>query len=129
MGGFEDWSRRVRGALVWLGKDDPCGSLTVVHERDPYHLEFEAVVKHWVTHCRAANWQAFTVQEIISAALIDNDLHTALMAVAANRSGPMVSNERLGRWLRKNAGKIVDKLKLVRAGSRDGYPLWTLKQV
>jgi len=129
MGGFEDWSRRVRGALIWLGRDDPCGSLIAVHARDPYHLEFEAVVKHWETHLSAGIRREWTVQQIINAGLIDNELHTALMAVAANKSGPMVNNERLGRWLRKNEGKIVGKLKLVRAGSNQGYPLWTLKRV
>jgi len=87
------------------------------------------VAQHWETHVRAGTKTEYTVQEIINAGLIDNGLHTALMAVAANRSGPMVSNDRLGRWLRKNEGRIVGNLKLVRAGFRDGYPLWTLRRV
>jgi len=129
MGGFEDWSRRVRGALIWLGKADPCGSQITIHARDPGRSEFEAVAQHWETHIRAGIKMEYTVQEIINAGLIDNGLHTALMAVAANRSGPMVSNDRLGRWLRKNEGRIVGNLKLVRSGIRDGYSLWTLRRV
>jgi len=67
-----------------------------------------------------------TVQDIINAGLIDSNLHAALMAVAANRSGPMVSSDRLGRWLRKNEGKIHGKLKLACTRILHGYPLWTL---
>jgi hypothetical protein len=40
-----------------------------------------------------------------------------------------VSSDRLGRWLRKNEGKIHDNLKLARAGILRGYPLWTLVRV
>ena len=43
--------------------------------------------------------------------------------------GGGISNERLGRWLNKNNGKIVGKLKLVRVGMRTGYPLWQVIDV
>ena len=46
--------------------------------------------------------------------------------VAANRSGNVISNERLGRWLKANEGKITNGLSIARAGSVDGYPLWRL---
>jgi hypothetical protein len=126
MGGFEDWSRRVREPLIWLGRADPCDSMTAVHARDPSHSEFEAVVQNWEPKLRAGGKTEYTVQDIINAGLIDSNLHAALIAVAAGRSGLMVSSDRLGRWLRKNEGKIHDKLKLARAGSLNGYPLWTL---
>jgi hypothetical protein len=127
MGGFEDWSRRVRGALIWLGRPDPCDSLAIVHALDPGRAEFEAVVLHWEPHLR--NRSEYTVQDLINAGRIDGNLYTALMAVAANRSGPMVSNERLGWWLRKHDGWVRGNLKLVRARVLNGYPLWTLKRV
>jgi hypothetical protein len=38
--------------------------------------------------------------------------------------GGGISNDRLGRWLSKNNGKIVNRLKLVREGIAYGYPLW-----
>jgi putative DNA primase/helicase len=123
IGGFEDWSRRVREALIWLGRTDPCGSQATVYARDPRRAEFEAVVRHSEPHLLVGS--RHTVQELINAARIDSNLHTALMAVAANRSGPMVSNERLGRWLRRHEGWIHGNLKLVRAGNS----IWTLKRV
>jgi hypothetical protein len=44
----------------------------------------------------------------------------ALLTVAANRTGNVISNERLGRWLKANEGKMTNGLSIVRAGSVDG---------
>jgi putative DNA primase/helicase len=35
MNGFQDWSNNVRAALVWLGKADPCETMTLAREEDP----------------------------------------------------------------------------------------------
>ena len=34
-GSFEAWSARVRSALVWLGEDDPCGTVERFHQAEP----------------------------------------------------------------------------------------------
>jgi hypothetical protein len=69
-----------------------------------------------------------TVQQVISAALVNSDLHSALVAVAGNNSGLLISSERLGRWLHKVEGKIVSDLRLIR-DKRDhgGHWLWKLQ--
>ena len=33
---------------------------------------------------------------------------------------------KLGRWLNRAKGKIVNGLKLLQSGSKHGYPLWKL---
>lgn len=43
--GFDEWSRVVRGALVWLGKADPVKSLEVGRADDPQRDEREAFVE------------------------------------------------------------------------------------
>jgi hypothetical protein len=55
-------------------------------------------------------------------------LRSALPTAAASRSGSVVSNDRLGRWLKANEGKIVNGLSLVRDGITNGYPLWRLTE-
>ena len=128
-GGFEDWSRRVREPLVWLGQADPCASLEDVRKRDPYRAEHETVLRHWESsYLYTGVRKAHTVQEIIAAGLIDAGFHAALVAVAGNASGILVSNERLGRWLRKVEGKVVGGLRLACSGNHKGYPLWTLER-
>ena len=70
-----------------------------------------------------------TVQQVINCAINVNDFHVALLNVAQGRSGGIVSNERLGRWLRKNEGRVVGGLMLNCMGRLDGYPTWSLVPV
>ena len=35
-GGFEDWSYRIREALIWLDRTDPCETVAEVRESDPH---------------------------------------------------------------------------------------------
>ena len=69
---------------------------------------------------------AYTIRQVLDRAILVSDFYAALMSVAASHSGGMVSNDRLGRWLNRNQGKIVNRLRLLRTGMRDGYPLWKL---
>ena len=126
-GGFEDWSRRVREALIWLRREDPCKSVTKVRDSDPVRSALEAVLEQWKVVLGISTHK--TVQEVINAGLVDQNLHSALLSVAGNDSGLLVSNRRLGWWLKRVEGKIVNKLRLVRAGSSRGYPLWKLEVV
>jgi hypothetical protein len=49
--------------------------------------------------------------------------------VAASRQGNSISNDRLGRYLARNNGKIIGRLKLKKAGSASGYSLWCVVKV
>jgi hypothetical protein len=123
-GGFEGWSYRIREALIWLDRIDPCETLAEVRESDPHRSELIAVIEQWKEHL-ALN-QGYTVQQLISRALIDSDFHNALLAVAVTHSGSAVNNMRLGRWLKRVRGKVVNGLKLLQSGTSGGYPLWKL---
>jgi putative DNA primase/helicase len=71
---------------------------------------------------------AYTVQQVINRAINVNDFHVALLNVASSRTGSVVSNERLGRWLRKVEGRVVNHLTLKRTGNSGGYPTWNLTE-
>jgi putative DNA primase/helicase len=138
MGSFEQWSYRIRCPLLWLDRADPCDSIKTIRENDPLRSLLNAVLIQW--EAALGTVDSFTVQQVIDKAvelaagqlgiagkppvLPDRDFYHALAAVAVAASGNSISNDRLGRWLGKNSGKIVDKLKLVRGGMKDGYPLW-----
>ena len=66
------------------------------------------------------------MQQVIGRALINSDFHNALLAVASSPSGGSVNSVKLGRWLNRVKGKIVNGLKLLQSGNRHGYPLWKL---
>jgi hypothetical protein len=124
-GGFEDWSHRIRKPLVWLGEADPCITLNRVRSSDPDREALEAVLTQWDLHL--GTQLGFTVQEVINQAINDQDFHTALRNVAeGRRTTGIVSNDRLGRWLKMNEGKIVNGLKLEEVGRSGGYRIWRL---
>ena len=127
LGSFEDWSARIRQPLLWLDQDDPCDSLKTVRENDPARDQLRAVLLQWERVLGTI--QTYTAQQVIGHATTDPDLFPALMAVAASRTGHVISNERLGRWLNRNIGKIVNKLKLIKTGNRAGYPLWQVTRI
>jgi hypothetical protein len=54
---------------------------------------------------------------------------TSLLNVAPSKSGNLVSNERLGRWLKRVEGRIVGELTLKCVGNTSGYPRWSLVSV
>jgi putative DNA primase/helicase len=131
---FTEWSQRVREALVWLGEDDPASTMESTRKDDPYRAERAAVFMEW--H-KALGETLTLVRDIIVGASARDimgafnhpDFYAALMAVASARNGKEISPERLGRWLAKNKGAIVNGLTLVRAGGvSGGLPLWQVRK-
>jgi putative DNA primase/helicase len=137
-GSFEEWSYRIRCPLLWLDRADPCDSIKTIRENDPLRALLNTILIQWKRALGTLN--SFTVQQVIDEAVKratgqlgiagkppippDRDFYHALTAVAVAASGNSINNDRLGRWLNKNNGKIVGTLKLARVGIKDGYPLW-----
>jgi len=63
---------------------------------------------------------------VINHSLNAHDLLVALMNVAAAKSGNVISNDRLGRWLKKNEGRIVGSVSLRCTGVSHGHSTWKL---
>jgi putative DNA primase/helicase len=127
LGSFEDWSFRVRSPLLWLDRDDPCDSIATVRESDPCRSLLNTVLVQWEQKLGTTN--SYTVQQVIQRTNLDQNFFGAIVAVAASAQGGSISNDRLGRWLSKNNGKIVNQLKLLKTGIVSGYPLWRVNKV
>ena len=125
-GSFNDWSQRVREPLLWLGEADPCETVGKVRESDPQRDGLATVLLQWKENLGENS--RHTVQGVIDYAINIPEFYTALLNVAAHKTGSMVSNDRLGRWLNRIQGKIVNGLCLTRESTKHGgYPIWTLK--
>ena len=122
---FNDWSQRVREALVWLGHADPGGTMEKNRKDDPYRLERIAVFTEW--H-RVLGEHVNLVRDVIAVAFGDPPFYAALVTVAVSRNGREISPDRLGRWLARNKGAIVNDLILAPAGILNGYPRWHIKK-
>ena len=125
LGSFEEWSHRIRAPLLWLGQADPCNTTIRVQEDDPRRDLLATVIAQWRQHLTAG--QEYTVQQLINHAINVNDFYVALLNVAGRNN--VVSNDRLGRWLKRNEGRPVNGSMLVRMGMKDGYQLWSLGSI
>jgi hypothetical protein len=123
-GSFEDWSYRIRAPLLWLGQADPCNTTMKVQTDDPRLLALATVMAQWREHLGIN--KSHTIQQAINYAITANDFHVALLNVAQGKAGNMVSNDRLGRWLRSVEGRVIEGLAFKRVGISFGYPMWSL---
>ncbi len=133
-GRFERWSHWVRAPLVWLGQVDPCKSLAVLERDDPVRSDLVQVMLAW--------WGAFgdapgTVAEAIkatgnTASAIDGEAASALKEALENIAGDRAGNinrKRLGHWLARHEGRIVENKRFVRHAPKNGSVVWSLEAV
>jgi putative DNA primase/helicase len=110
---FEAWSHLVRSSLIWLGRADPVDTIKQLASIDPVR---EQCAKIFTAIFRFFPGVHFTVSELLKADTESPDgaLGEALLVVARGKGFSSISPERLGRWLKRNAGRIAGGLKLVR---------------
>lgn len=125
---FEDWSRLVRSALVWLGKPDPVETMNAARADDPTTAALSALFTSW--H-EAVQGNSHTAAEIVAAANSEMmgkashpALKEALLEVAEDRRGG-VSTKSLGKYLARYKNRKIEGLKLVEHGKdRNKNVLW-----
>lgn len=125
---FEEWSKFVRSALVWLGRPDPIETMEKARADDPIKTALSNLYAAWYA---AVQSQAQTTGEIATVAasrmfesLAHPALNDALMDIAEDRRGG-ISTKTLGRYLATHKDRVVDGLKMVEAGKdRTKKALW-----
>jgi len=127
---FEDWSKWVRRALIWLGCADPCVSMEQAREDDPELGEHRELVDAWVnefgcdlspTVAELIGWvgERFPTNEDGSPGPFKYPrMREFLVRAASNRGG--IDPLRVGSLFRAKAGRIVMKHKLRKAGTGGG---------
>jgi hypothetical protein len=133
LGGFVEWSRMVRDALVWLGEADPCTTMEKTRTADPKLGALAAVLGQWSDVLGASR---VTLKEAVERAseredgyagmsrFLSPDFRDALLLVAGE-SG-VINGGRLGKWLGKNKDRIADGKRIVQDGGRAGVSYWRL---
>ncbi len=130
--GFGDWSQLVRGALVWLGMDDPVTTQELLRDDDPELENISAVFRAW--EAAEGLHKPTTATKLIALANErqgDWDqwahplLRDALHAVAGR--GHAIDARALGIWLNRVKDRIVGGLCARRDGVTDGTSRWRLE--
>jgi hypothetical protein len=119
-GSYSAWSTMVRSPLVWLGEPDPIDSMEEVRAEDPELTNIREFFGLWPDYMLLDT--PYTTAHIIETA---NDqaatnfntpwLKNFLLKIAATKGKASdLSAERLGWWLRRISGRVVNKRRLVR---------------
>lgn len=109
---FDAWSRFVRSALVWLGRADPASTIEISRSEDPVLNTLRQFVGAWREEIGVGRGNNKTASEIIKLANepgFDDREATGLQAALATFGG---SAYRLGLWLRRNRGRVIDGLRI-----------------
>lgn len=133
---FQDWSKYVRCALIWLGCADPCASMEDAREDDPELSDLRELLAGWKSEIGTVS--AHTTGEICGMIndRIDGEgsaykyqiLREFVLRVAVGRNG--ADSRKFGVYLKNRGGRIVDKMRLRVAGTANGgVSRWQLQQV
>lgn len=132
LGSFEDWSRTVRDALLWLGCADPVGSMEEGRRSDPKLAQLTVILAQWR---RVIGPDRVTAHQVIEAAIRKRpypessefqnpEFRDALLAVAGNHGS--IDGRRLGTWLSHNKDRPVNGLSIAKGKLIDGIGTWQL---
>jgi putative DNA primase/helicase len=134
IGSYEEWSRRVREPLVWLGEADPVQSMETARDEDPELAKLRNMMAAWRGAIGIGYDYARRVREVIEAAtefdvdkLAHPELNEALSAVALR--GKELNVDMLGRWLRWRKGRIVEGLRFTNKRDDKHGSMWWLEQM
>ncbi len=122
LGGYIQWSRLVRDALVWLGLPDPVSTMDRLRVGDPAAEAHAAVAAQW--H-RALGDTPVTANQAIRHAEGDSALREALEAVCQRRG--TLDAVTLGRWLGRHVDRRTGEYAIRKHVGRAGSAQWAVE--
>lgn len=120
---FEDWSRLVRSALVWLGRPDPCETMNKARAEDPITSSLANLFTCWYGAAGSAARTCAAIKDIASlndqfGGIIHANLREALVDVADDGRGG-INSKKLGHFLKRYHGRIIAGFKLLSEDDTD----------
>ncbi|SDA18413.1 Bifunctional DNA primase/polymerase, N-terminal [Methylobacterium sp. UNC378MF] len=119
LGSYEDWSEMVRAPLIWLGQADPAESMETAREEDPELSAIRELIGYWRDHLTLSEGYTTNAITKIACAKVPTssfdfsqqgfllpEFRDLLLRQAGE--GGVVNSRRLGRWLSRIKGRVVD---------------------
>ena len=128
LAGFGDWSDLCRQPLLWLGLPDPAESVFLAMAEDPDRETLGRLLTAW--H-EAFGKTPTMVREAVNTALsqfsLQQELREVLRDIADERGE--INRRKLGWWIKRHAGRIVDGRRFVRGSSNRSAETWQVETV
>jgi len=128
LAGYGDWSDLCRQPLLWLGLADATESVFEAMAEDPDRETLGRLLTAWQS---AFGKTAAMVRDAVKQAAAFHDEHAELREVLhdiADERGE-INRRRLGWWIRRHAGRIVDGRRFVRASGNRSAEAWQVESV
>jgi hypothetical protein len=116
---YGDWSDLCRQPLLWLGCADPTASVFQAMTEDPDRETLARLLNAWFA---GFGKTPAMVRDAVKQAHALYDEHAELREVLrdiADERGE-INRRKLGWWIRRHAGRIVDGMRIVRASGGNG---------
>lgn len=127
LGSFGEWSRWCRESLIWLGFEDPAAGLFEGLECDPEKLLMGRVLAGWKARYGAS---AVMVRRVVPDAMLpeaDEDFREAL--IEASGGIDSINVRKLGHWLSRQEGRVVNGLRLIKARKTGSAQNWSVESM
>ena len=128
LAGYGDWSDLCRQPLLWLGLADPTESVFEAMAEDPDRETLGRLLTAWQS---VFGKTPAMVRDAVKQASAFHDEHVELREVLhdiADERGE-INRRRLGWWIKRHAGRIVDGRRFVRASGNRSAEAWQVESV
>lgn len=131
---FEDWSKLVRSALVWLGRTDPCETMNKARAEDPITSSLTNLFVSWHQAAGPGARTIAAVKDVANATdqwggMQHANFREALVDIADDGRGG-VNSKKLAHFLKRYEGRIIAGLKLTSGEDSDlKQKVWKVSRV
>ena len=119
---FGQWSTWVRQPLLWLGLPDPAQGIFEQLAQDPDRETLGRLLHAW--HAEFGDTPTMIREAAISC---NQNMDEILRQIAEDKQ--QINRRRLGRWISRHQGRIVDGLRFERASGTTSAERWQVKSV
>ena len=126
--GFGEWSALCRQPLLWLGLADPINSVFNAIAEDPDRETLSRFLEEWF---RVFGKVSAMVRDVVRHATATYDANVELREVLQDIAGERgeINRRKLGWWIRRHEGRIIDGKKIVRGSGNGSSGYWRIEIV
>lgn len=125
--GYGDWSDLCRQPLLWLGVADPTESVFAAMAEDPDRDMLLRLLDAWMlAFGKTAAMVRDAMRRTLSPGNDENaELRDVLLEIAGERGD--INPRKLGWWIRRHAGRIVEGKRIVRSEGNTSAERWRVE--